>query len=559
MRGSHAFASFVRIFCVCLIGAFVSLAAVSGVQAREISSDMTLDSLKEQIIITGDCTVTLDSVTYTNPDGVAVVVRPRVKATLILSGDNVLKSTKGGAGIKVTEGATLTIDGTGTLEVYGGNSDGAAIGAGGGAGIGGGGNNGDNEAGESAGTVIVLGGSITAYGGSPANNGAGGAGIGGGGGGSGSSNGGDGGTVIIHGGSITANGGPTTGNGGGGAGIGGGGSNSGTGGAGAEVTIDGGIVKAAGGTGNDGHKALDIGAGRNRDGNSGTSGATEITGGSIEATSVDKATNGSENGSMTVVKKEMDYGVTNAGKRLSFNVGVAQPYQYTFTVPKDGKAYLWLPGNAVPPVPDDVSKLTVPTLTLTPEYANDSCVIGLSLSDMTGWERRAPGTVIWKVGDAKLTSDDITADGLSAPGIYSYRAKAGTDAISIWSAPTFVTLNAPDISGPSGQMLQLGYRAASSPVFTVTGLPEPAVTVSGDKRITWNDTEKRLEIEERLSVGVYPVTLTAVNGIADAASCDFTLTVKKAGGSGGSGCNAGFGVSLLFCGAALIFAVRRKR
>ena len=185
MRGSHAFASFVRIFCVCLIGAFVSLAAVSGVQAREISSDMTLDSLKEQIIITGDCTVTLDSVTYTNPDGVAVVVRPRVKATLILSGDNVLKSTKGGAGIKVTEGATLTIDGTGTLEVYGGNSDGAAIGAGGGAGIGGGGNNGDNEAGESAGTVIVLGGSITAYGGSPANNGAGGAGIGGGGGGSG--------------------------------------------------------------------------------------------------------------------------------------------------------------------------------------------------------------------------------------------------------------------------------------------------------------------------------------------------------------------------------------
>lgn len=127
MRGSHAFVSFVRIFCVCLIGAFVSLAAVSGVQAREISSDITLDSLTEQIIITGDCTVTLVSVTYTNPDGVAAVVRPGVKATLILSGDNTLKSSSSGAGIKVTEGATLTIDGTGTLTVSGGDGVGAAV------------------------------------------------------------------------------------------------------------------------------------------------------------------------------------------------------------------------------------------------------------------------------------------------------------------------------------------------------------------------------------------------------------------------------------------------
>ena len=104
--------------------------------------------------------------------------------------------------------------------------------------------------------------------------------------------------------------------------------------------------------------------------------------------------------------------------------------------------------------------------------------------------------------------------------------------------------------------------------FAATGVPEPVLTMSvpadthgltvvftpgaagtGELKITGTPT----------SYGTVKATIIADNGVAPAATYEWTLTVKKAGGSGSSGCNAGFGVSLLLCGAALIFAVRRKR
>lgn len=127
------------------------------------------------------------------------------------------------SGLSSTNGAGIGgnfMESAGTIIINGGNitADGSD---GGGAGIGGGGNGGDG------GTVTINGGVVTAY------NNAGGAGIGGG-----QSNGGDGGTVTISGGTVTATGGSL-----GGAGIGGGWYS-----AGGTVTINGGTVKATGGT-----------------------------------------------------------------------------------------------------------------------------------------------------------------------------------------------------------------------------------------------------------------------------------------------------------------------
>lgn len=132
--------------------------------------------------------ITLDDVDieFTEGDSCAFAINEGT-VNLTLSGENILKSSGGNAGLRVTEGQTLTIQGTGSL---------TATGATNAAGIGGG-----NSA--NSGSITINGGIVTATGGSS------GAGIGGGWLGSG-------GTITIKSGIVTATGGSS------GAGIGGG-------------------------------------------------------------------------------------------------------------------------------------------------------------------------------------------------------------------------------------------------------------------------------------------------------------------------------------------------
>lgn len=198
---------------------------------------------------------------------------------LIIEGSNSIFGGYGGAGINVADNVELTIKGTGTIEVQGGDG-GAAIGgstgqscgkiviesgnitvSGGynGAGIGGGN-------GKSGGEIIISGGTVVVK-----DNKGDGAGIGGG------ANG-DGGNVSISGGSVTTTGGY------GGAGIGGG-----SGGSGGSVTISGGSVTSTGGGNGAG-----IGGGSTGDG-----GNVEISGGTINITGGENAAGigGGANGS----------------------------------------------------------------------------------------------------------------------------------------------------------------------------------------------------------------------------------------------------------------------
>ena len=145
-------------------------------------------------------------------------------------------------GLRVLSGATLIIQGEGTLTATGG-TEGAGIGGGylaasgnivihggtvnangtaGGAGIGGGVNAG------TSGNIIIDGGNVTAIGGSGLSGFGGGAGIGGGGGNSGNDGGTSSGNIVISGDAdVTAAGGNGNSNGAGGAGIGGGGAGDG--------------------------------------------------------------------------------------------------------------------------------------------------------------------------------------------------------------------------------------------------------------------------------------------------------------------------------------------
>jgi len=84
----------------------------------------------------------------------------------------------------------------------------------------------------------------------------------------------------------------------------------------------------------------------------------------------------------------------------------------------------------------------------------------------------------------------------------------------------------PTIVGPNSLTLAQGYAATSTNVYTIKGIPAPIVTkISGDAKITWNNTTKRLSIAAGLAQGTYPVVLRASNGIGTGAMLTFTLTV----------------------------------
>ncbi len=383
---------------------------------------------------------------------------------ILLSGDNRLRGGWYAAGLGVPAGAKVRISGPGSLAATGGKTFG-------GAGIGGI---------EGSGAVTITGGTVTATS-------AWGAGIGGGS-GSNSTRGGDGGTVTITGGTVTATGGA--------GGVGGGGQDIGVG-------------------------AGDLG---------GEPGTTVITGGSVNARAgkVDNPTYDKANAVAPDSEFPRTYESGSEGWTISFTVNVAPPntYTYTFTIPQDRKAYLWLPSGKSPPTPYDVKNLTLPKLTLTPQFASGKCVVGLGVSSGTlqAWQRLDPGSVTPVPGTG--TPDNNDGNGFASPGKYTYRASTGTAALSIWSDPATETLKAPAISGPASMTLTTGYAATSTDVYTITGNPTPNVTATGDPKIVWDGGTEKLKIAAGLAAGTYPVILTAVNGLTPAATFTFTLTVK---------------------------------
>ena len=133
------------------------------------------------------------------------------------------------------------------------------------------------------------------------------------------------------------------------------------------------------------------------------------------------------------------------------------------------------------------------------------------------------GRITWNGTTNKL---DI-ASGLGV-GTYPVVLTAGNGVAPDASLTFTLTVEgeAPVITGPTEATLTQGYAATSTGVFTFTGNPTPTVEkTSGNAAITWNGTERKLEIAAGLPVGVYPVTLTASNGIQPDAAITFTLTV----------------------------------
>jgi hypothetical protein len=92
----------------------------------------------------------------------------------------------------------------------------------------------------------------------------------------------------------------------------------------------------------------------------------------------------------------------------------------------------------------------------------------------------------------------------------------------------------PTITGPTSMTITEFYNASQiSDMFTITGDPEPTVTISGDSHVYWNNSVKRLYIQPGLAVGTYPIVITVSSGVEPDATHTFTVTVVPAYGDDG--------------------------
>ncbi|MDR2687720.1 MAG: DUF6273 domain-containing protein [Oscillospiraceae bacterium] len=150
------------------------------------------------------------------------------------------------------------------------------------------------------------------------------------------------------------------------------------------------------------------------------------------------------------------------------------------------------------------------------------------------WRLRSPGSythaaaIVYHDGTVYSAGDFVTGGG------YGVRPALKLDLSSVSfttdaGGKTLVTL-APGITGPTTMSLTAGYAATSTGAYTITGIAPVTVTKqSGNAKITWNNTTKKLDIAAGLAAGTYPVVLKAANGTTPDATLTFTLTVNPAG------------------------------
>ena len=203
-------------------------------------------------------------------------------------------------------------------------------------------------------------------------------------------------------------------------------------------------------------------------------------------------------------------------------VPTTKPGYFEYT---DGKSVVWVkePSATVSPTAVTFEKGNSGDITLTVDTGGH-----IAQSIKNGSYTLQAGT------DFVITS--ITAMTLKAA--YLNTLAVGTHTLTFnFSGGTSPTLTitvtepavAPTITGPTTMTLNTGYTATSTGVYTISGTPAPTVSkTSGDSKITWNDSTKKLDIAAGLTVGTYPVVLTATSG-ANTETLTFTLTVSAAG------------------------------
>jgi len=180
---------------------------------------------------------------------------------------------------------------------------------------------------------------------------------------------------------------------------------------------------------------------------------------------------------------------------------------------------------------------TFPTVTVTPTYV---------LTVVSGTDNTATGPY------PSGTPVSITANAAPSGQVFDrWTTSGGGSFVSATSATTTFTMPAaavtvtatyrssgsvtppatgsPGITGPAYMSLSIGYTATSTGAYTITGATPVTVTKSsGDDKITWNNSTRKLDIAAGLAAGVYTVKLVATNSVSSY-TFTFTLTVGDQG------------------------------
>ena len=165
----------------------------------------------------------------------------------------------------------------------------------------------------------------------------------------------------------------------------------------------------------------------------------------------------------------------------------------------------------------------------------DTAVAGrdLNLSGTVSPSNATNKTIIWSVKSAGTTGAAISGNTLkttaAGKAVITATVRNGRTATTDYTKDFTVTVNSlPNITAPKALTLKTGYTKISTGAFTVTGSPAPAVRkISGNDKIIWNNSTKKLDIATGLAAGAYKVTLRASNSAGDK-DLIYTLTVEKA-------------------------------
>ena len=115
-------------------------------------------------------------------------------------------------------------------------------------------------------------------------------------------------------------------------------------------------------------------------------------------------------------------------------------------------------------------------------------------------------------------------------GTYTFTIKAINGSLNSATQSFTLKVNAasPYITGPAYMTIIKDYASTSSDEFEIYGTSPVTITkISGDAKITWNNTTKKLDIAAGLPVGVYEVKLRATNEATSYYTFIFTLTVAE--------------------------------
>jgi YVTN family beta-propeller protein len=155
-----------------------------------------------------------------------------------------------------------------------------------------------------------------------------------------------------------------------------------------------------------------------------------------------------------------------------------------------------------------------------------AAVTGIAVNPTAGTLYVPAGSNVYLLDAASLATTGI----LPGPTVTTIAADPATSTLALnsFGSLSLVTLHAPAITSNGQATLTAGHPATLS--FTATGTPPPAFTSTGrlPAGLTLTTSGVITGTPGRRTGGTYPLTVTAANGVAPAATQQFTLTIRQA-------------------------------